>query len=136
MRADEIRELTADDIQARVAELEEERFRLRFRSATETLENPLRLRTIRKDIARLKTIMTEKQTPDMAARTQRTAKKADKGADNLDIDPHRPLAPQNTGEHRDALLGEGVGGRTGGRRGACLRSQIVTSKIRPRRRKA
>jgi large subunit ribosomal protein L29 len=76
MRADEIRELSADDIQARVAELEEERFRLRFRSATETLENPLRLRTIRKDIARLKTILTEQQRTDMTA-----DKKADKTAD-------------------------------------------------------
>jgi len=60
MRADEIRELTVDDIKARVAELEEERFRLRFRSATEPLENPLRLRTIRTDIARLKTILGER----------------------------------------------------------------------------
>jgi len=64
MRADEIRELSVDDIKARVAELEEERFRLRFRSATEPLENPLRLRTIRKDIARLKTILTERQAAD------------------------------------------------------------------------
>jgi large subunit ribosomal protein L29 len=61
MRAEEIRELTVADIKARVAELEEERFRLRFRSATETLENPLRLRTIRKDIARLKTVLTERE---------------------------------------------------------------------------
>jgi large subunit ribosomal protein L29 len=59
MRAEEIRELSTDDIKARVAELEEERFRLRFRSATEPLENPLRLRTIRKDIARLKTVLGE-----------------------------------------------------------------------------
>jgi large subunit ribosomal protein L29 len=49
------------DIHARVAELEEERFRLKFRSATEPLENPLRLRTIRRDIARLKTILRERQ---------------------------------------------------------------------------
>ena len=61
MRPDEIREMTADDIQARVTELQEERFRLRFRSATEPLDNPLRLRDIRRDIARLKTILTEKQ---------------------------------------------------------------------------
>ena len=53
--------MTADDIKARVAELEEERFRLRFRSATEPLENPLRLRTIRKDVARLKTILSQKE---------------------------------------------------------------------------
>ena len=63
MRAEEIRELSVDDIKQRVAELEEERFRLRFRSATEPLENPLRLRTIRKDIARLKTVLTERERP-------------------------------------------------------------------------
>ena len=59
MRADEIREMGAEDIAARIRDLEEERFRLKFRSATEPLEEPLRLRTIRKDIARLKTIATE-----------------------------------------------------------------------------
>ena len=61
MRADEIRELGAEDIAARVKELEEERFRLKFRSATEPLEEPLRLRSIRKDIARLKTIASERE---------------------------------------------------------------------------
>ena len=61
MRADEIREMTPDDIKARVAELEEERFRLKFRAASEPLENPLRLRTIRRDIARLKTVLGEQQ---------------------------------------------------------------------------
>jgi large subunit ribosomal protein L29 len=71
MRAEEVREMSTEDIQARVAELEEERFRLRFRSATEPLENPLRLRTIRKDIARLKTVLTERKAgggkPEAAA---------------------------------------------------------------------
>jgi large subunit ribosomal protein L29 len=61
MRADEIRELSDDDIRARVAEKEEERFRLRFRSATETLENPIQLRALRKDIARLKTVARERE---------------------------------------------------------------------------
>jgi large subunit ribosomal protein L29 len=61
MRAEEVREMTVEDIKSRVAELEEERFRLRFRSATEPLENPLRLRTIRKDIARLKTVLSERE---------------------------------------------------------------------------
>jgi large subunit ribosomal protein L29 len=61
LRSDEIREMSDADINARVAELEEERFRLKFRSATEPLENPLRLRTIRRDIARLKTILRERQ---------------------------------------------------------------------------
>ena len=61
MRAEEIREMSDDEIRGRIAELEEERFRLRFRSATETLEDPLRFRVIRKDIARLKTILRERQ---------------------------------------------------------------------------
>ena len=61
MRADEIREMGAEDITARIRDLEEERFRLKFRSATEPLEEPLRLRNIRRDIARLKTILTERE---------------------------------------------------------------------------
>ena len=61
MRAEEIREMSDDDIRTRIGEMEEERFRLKFRSATETLEDPLRLRTIRRDIARLKTIQRERE---------------------------------------------------------------------------
>ena len=61
MKADEIRNLSDADVQARVQELQEEQFRLRFRSATETLEQPLRLRTIRRDIARLLTVLRERQ---------------------------------------------------------------------------
>ena len=59
MRAEEIRDMSAADVQARIQELEEEQFRLKFRSATEPLEDPLRLRVIRRDIARLKTILRE-----------------------------------------------------------------------------
>jgi len=61
MRADEIREMSNDDITARIKDLEEEQCRLRFRSATEPLEDPLRLRVIRRDLARLKTILREQQ---------------------------------------------------------------------------
>ena len=56
----DIRELTEAEINSRVADLEEERFRLKFRAGTETLEDPLRLRVIRKDVARLKTVLKEK----------------------------------------------------------------------------
>jgi large subunit ribosomal protein L29 len=59
MRAEEIREMATEDIVTRVRELEEEQFRLKFRSATEPLEDPLRLRVIRRDIARLKTVLRE-----------------------------------------------------------------------------
>ena len=60
MQGDEIREMSDADIRARLAELEEERFRLRFRGATQPLEDPLRLRGLRKDIARLNTILRQR----------------------------------------------------------------------------
>jgi len=56
----DIRDMGEGDINARIGELEEERFRLKFRAGTETLEDPLRLRVIRKYVARLKTVLREK----------------------------------------------------------------------------
>jgi len=82
MRADEIREMGAEDITTRIRDLEEERFRLKFRSATEPLEEPLRLRNIRRDIARLKTILTEREkgiARDAAAAAAAPTKKGKKG---------------------------------------------------------
>lgn len=68
MRAEEIRDMSVADIQARIVELEEERFRLRFRGATEPLEDPLQLRLIRKNIARLKTVLRERELAAPAKR--------------------------------------------------------------------
>ena len=59
MKATQIRELTADEITARIADLERERFNLRFRGATQALEDPLRLRVLRRDVARLKTVLAQ-----------------------------------------------------------------------------
>ena len=60
LSSNDIRELSEAEINSRIADLEEERFRLKFRAGTETLEDPLRLRVIRKDVARLKTVLKEK----------------------------------------------------------------------------
>ncbi len=60
MKAEEIRSLADDELTSRIAELEEERFRLKFRSASEALEEPLRLRSVRRDIARLQTVRRER----------------------------------------------------------------------------
>jgi len=64
MKANELRDMTAQDIAAKIVELEKERFNLTFKAGTQPLENPLRLRSIRRDIARLKTVQNEqaKQT--------------------------------------------------------------------------
>jgi large subunit ribosomal protein L29 len=61
VKGNEVRELTDQEIADRIEQLQEERFRLRFRSGTQQLENPILLRTIRRDIARLKTAQRERE---------------------------------------------------------------------------
>ncbi|MGH8623283.1 MAG: 50S ribosomal protein L29 [Burkholderiales bacterium] len=61
LKADVLRELSTDELRQKLAGLEDERFRTAFRRATEPVENPLRLRTIRRDIARIQTILRERQ---------------------------------------------------------------------------
>jgi large subunit ribosomal protein L29 len=56
----ELREKSTDDLESQLRELTEERFRLRFRSATEAIENPMRFRAIRRDIARIQTVLRER----------------------------------------------------------------------------
>jgi large subunit ribosomal protein L29 len=62
MKANEIREMSVENLKTRLEELVAERFNLRFRSATESIENPMRFRHIRRDIARLQTILREKES--------------------------------------------------------------------------
>lgn len=60
MKTEELREMSLEDLNSKLAELSEEQFRLRFRSATESIENPMRFRAIRRDIARIKTILKQR----------------------------------------------------------------------------
>ncbi len=61
MTAAEIRDMTEDEIRGRVAEIQEELFRLRFRSATQQLESTALLTALRRDVARLKTILRQRE---------------------------------------------------------------------------
>lgn len=61
MRPEEIREMADVDIAQALEQLLEELFDLRMRGAYEELENPLRIRQVRRDIARLKTIQHERE---------------------------------------------------------------------------
>jgi large subunit ribosomal protein L29 len=56
-----IREMTADGIAARVAELREELFNLQFRNTMKQLDNPLKIRESRREMARLLTVLKEKE---------------------------------------------------------------------------
>jgi large subunit ribosomal protein L29 len=59
-RMKEWRAQSTDDLETRLRELTEERFRLRFRSATESIDNPMRFRVLRRDIARIKTVLRQR----------------------------------------------------------------------------
>jgi large subunit ribosomal protein L29 len=61
VKPNEIREMSTDDLKSKIDELTRERFNLRFRSATESIENPMRFRDLRRDIARMQTILREKE---------------------------------------------------------------------------
>ncbi|MGO9117061.1 MAG: 50S ribosomal protein L29 [Desulfomonilaceae bacterium] len=61
MKAKELKDLSPEELQAKEKEFREEEFKLRFRHATGQLEKTDRLRKLRKDIARVKTIIREKE---------------------------------------------------------------------------
>ena len=61
MKTKEIRELTVEELNTKLKELKEELFNLRFRHAIGQLENPASLNTCKKDIAKVKTILREKE---------------------------------------------------------------------------
>jgi len=58
-KARELRELSLEQLEGKLTEAREEEFRLRFRSATEAIDNPMRFRLLRREIARLETILRE-----------------------------------------------------------------------------
>ena len=61
MKVAEIRELTVDDLRTRAKELDDELFRLRIQKSMGQLEAPAKLRTLRRDLARVKTILRERR---------------------------------------------------------------------------
>ena len=61
MKAMEIRELTVDDLRARVKDLDDQVFRLRIQKSMGQLEAPAKVREIRRDLARIRTILREKE---------------------------------------------------------------------------
>ena len=61
MKAKEIRQMSGNELNARLLELKTELFNLRFQLATGQLDNPLSIKSVRKDIARVKTIIQERE---------------------------------------------------------------------------
>ncbi|MBO8158047.1 50S ribosomal protein L29 [Thermosyntropha sp.] len=61
MKAKKMRELTDQELQKKVADYKEELFNLRFQLATGQLDNPMRIREIKRNIARCKTVLRERE---------------------------------------------------------------------------
>ena len=61
MKAKEIRNFTTEELNAKLVDLKEELFNLRFQHATGQLDNPMRVRAVRREIARVKTILRERE---------------------------------------------------------------------------
>jgi large subunit ribosomal protein L29 len=66
MKAAEIRELTTEELQSKLKDLKEELFNLRFQLAINQLDNPMRISAVKKDIARIKTILRANELKDSA----------------------------------------------------------------------
>ena len=64
MNAKEIRELTVTGLNDKLSKLKEELFNLRFQLAINQLDNPMRISAVKKDIARIKTVIREKEILD------------------------------------------------------------------------
>jgi len=61
MKANELRSLSSTEIEGQIDQLKDELFNLRFQLATGQLENPMRIRQVRKDIARAKTVLKQRE---------------------------------------------------------------------------
>ncbi len=59
MKASEIRKLSPKELDAKLLELKDELFKLRFQEAINQLENPMRISAVKKDIARVKTVIRD-----------------------------------------------------------------------------
>ena len=59
MKASEIRKMSAQELDAKLLELKDELFKLRFQQAINQLDNPMRISAVKKDIARIKTVQRD-----------------------------------------------------------------------------
>ena len=61
MKIQDIRDLSTQELEDKIKDLKEELFNLRFQNATNQLDNPMRIARVKKDIARVKTVLKEKE---------------------------------------------------------------------------
>jgi large subunit ribosomal protein L29 len=79
-KMDDLKVRTDDQLVADLSDLKREQFNLRFQAATNQLERPARIREVRRDIARIKTLQSQRSADAGGGKTQRTRAAADKKA--------------------------------------------------------
>ncbi len=66
MKASEVRQMTTEELESKLKDLKAELFNLRFQLTINQLDNPMRIQAVKKDIARIKTILRENELKDSA----------------------------------------------------------------------
>ena len=66
MKISKIKEMSSPEIEKELTELKSELFKLRFSLATNGLDNPMKIKTVKKDIARIKTVLRERELKEQA----------------------------------------------------------------------
>ena len=78
MKINEIRKMSSPDLEKELGELKSELFKLRFSLATNGLENPMKIKEVKKDIAKIKTVLTQRElngeTVEVKAESKKTVK--------------------------------------------------------------
>lgn len=79
MKINKIREMSSPDLEKELGELKSELFKLRFSLATNGLDNPMKIKEVKKDIAKIKTVLTQRELnggKDVEVKAEKKAKKA------------------------------------------------------------
>lgn len=78
MKINKIREMSSPDLEKELGELKSELFKLRFSLATNGLDNPMKIREVKKDITKIKTVLTERELKGEEPVVAEEPKKAEK----------------------------------------------------------
>jgi large subunit ribosomal protein L29 len=109
MKASDIRQLSVKELQEKASSLEEELFNLRFQAKMGQLSNALRLRIVRKDVARVKTVLNEKRgekaapTPKVEVRSKEEVKPVEKAKPAEKAKPKVKARPKAKAKRKDKV---------------------------------
>ena len=84
MKINKIREMSSPDLEKELGELKSELFKLRFSLATNGLDNPMKIKEVKKDIAKIKTVLTQRELNGETVEVKAEAKKPAAKTEKLD----------------------------------------------------